>query len=123
MEGVKCRIIHLASRFIRMFIQFCLHCPALSRSGVTHARDHGFEGLQRSSAPVNADRTESLVFDRIPLARARREVTHRDCQARRIGESLGLRFEQPWSIAVTVTAVGGDIQRGHHGDEKCVAYL
>ena len=115
MEGVKCRIIHLASRFIRMFIQFCLHCPALSRSGVTHARGHGFEGLPRSSAPVHADRTESRVCDRIPLARARREVTHMNGQTGLIGESLGLRLEQPGPITITATAVGGDRQRGRLG--------
>ena len=92
-----------------MFISFCLHCPAFSRSGVTHARDHGFEGLPRSSAPVHANRTESRVFDRIPLARARREVTHMNGQTGLIGESLGLRLEQPGPIAVTATAVGGDV--------------
>ena len=38
-----------------------------------------------------------------------------DCQASLIGESLGLRLEQPGPIAITATAVGGDIQRGRLG--------
>jgi hypothetical protein len=50
------------------------------------------------------------MLDLIPLARARRQVTDRDRQARIVGKALQFGFPQPGARAVAAPAIGDDQQ-------------
>ena len=67
-ERVHGLVVHFAARFVRARIQLGmdLAAPAGLRMGDT--LHHRFKRLQRAAPPMDADRTEQLVFDRIPFA-------------------------------------------------------
>lgn len=78
--------------------------------GADQAHDGG-EVDQWRPAPVHRDVGEEAMFDPVPLARTRREVAHRDREARAIGESLQLLLPEAESRAVAPARVGCDQQR------------
>src|SRR5216684_3120073 len=65
------------------------------------------EGL---ASPVLADEGEQAVFDLVPLARAGREMAHRDGQAEAVRQLLQLDLPQPQAGAVAAAGVGRDQQ-------------
>jgi len=78
--------------------------------GTDQAHDGG-EADQGRPAPVHRNVGEEAMFDPVPLARARREVTHRDGEARAIGESLQLPLPEAEPCAVAPAGVGRDQER------------
>ena len=69
-----------------------------------------FVASQRFASPVRADQAEHAVINRIPLRRPGREVRHRDCQPKFIGESLQRKLPFPLAMVVGTTAVHFDQQ-------------
>ena len=66
--------------------------------------------FQWYASPVPRDVTEQPMFNLVPLARARRKMTHFDNQAGTIGEPLQLRFPQPIPMTVAPAAISGNQQ-------------
>ena len=74
--------------------------------------DHHFMTDQRFAPPVLGDGREQPVFDLVPLAGARRKVTHRNFQPGFIREFLQLQLPQAEAIAIAAARIGGDQQAG-----------
>ena len=63
------------------------------------------------AAPVHGDVREEAMFNTVPLAGPRREVTDSDRQARAIREPLQFPLPEPKPCAVAAAGVGGDQER------------
>jgi hypothetical protein len=61
--------------------------PGFSR-GIAAEVDNDFVARQWFAAPIHTDMTKHAVFDLVPLAGSRWEVTDRDQQAGFIGQGL-----------------------------------
>ena len=70
-------------------------------------RDAFDDGLQRPPSPALGDGGEKPMFTLIPLAGARRVVTHADTKSGLVGEALQGEFPQPSANRVAASAVGG----------------
>jgi hypothetical protein len=70
-------------------------------------------GDERLAPPVLLrDEREEAVFDLVPLARARRQVTHGDREPEFVHQSLQLELPEPQAIAVAAAPIGCDDERG-----------
>src|ERR1051325_8194105 len=66
---------------------------------------------QRTTSPVQTDVTEHPMLDLVPLARARREVTHMHRQTSRVGKALQSHLEQTGTTAITAAAIPHNLKR------------
>ena len=82
--------------------------PTVGRSNQAH---DGGEVHERRAAPVHRDVREQPVLDLVPLARARRKVTHRDGEPRAIGELLQFPLPEAQAGAVAAAGIRRDQQR------------
>src|SRR4051794_22555541 len=57
--------------------------------------DDYFQTPQGTTTPVLSDPVEHLMLNLVPLARPRREVTHRDPQAGLVGQPLQAQLPEP----------------------------
>ena len=64
-------------------IPFRLHLQPFAGRGRPDQVDHDFVAHQRSSPPVQADMGKQPMFNLVPLARPRWQMTHRHLQPRR----------------------------------------
>ena len=67
--------------------------------------DDGRMGQERLASPVLGDEREKPVLDLVPLARARRQVAHRDCQAGLVCKLLQFEFPEPHPRPVASASV------------------
>src|SRR5712692_6612250 len=77
--------------------------PTVRRSNQAH---DGGEVNQRRAAPVHRNVRKQPMLDLVPLARPGREMTHRDGEARAVGELLQFPLPEPQAGAVTAARVG-----------------
>ena len=121
MKGVRVQgeVAHLGlgdddAGFIASLIELGLEAQPGGRAGVPDEFDEGFEGAERTPAPVLRDVAEESVLDLVPLARARWEMRDVDGEAQVVGQALqgGLPAARP--IAIAATGIGGDVQRLGH---------
>ena len=63
---------------------------------------------QGPPSPIHADIRKEAMFNLVPLARARREVAHRDLQLVLIGQLLEFSFPEAHPVAVAAAAVRAD---------------
>jgi len=73
------------------------------------AQDHRVAD-QGLTAPVLGDEGEQAMLNLVPLARAGREVAHRDLQAGFVGQPLQLPLPEPQARSVAATAISRDQQ-------------
>src|SRR5262245_33890038 len=66
---------------------------------------------QRLAPPIGRDEREEAMFDLVPLAGARREMTHRQRPSRLISKLLQLPFPQSQARAVAAPRIRGDEDR------------
>ena len=95
---------------IPALVQLRAHAQPARGAGVADQVDDRFEGPERAAPPVRGDVTEEPMLDLVPLARARREVTHRDAQLEVVGQPLQFGFPGARAIAVAAASIGGDQQ-------------
>jgi len=95
MKGVGCQselIQLLVGDFDRgtvtVGVQGSFHDQARLGGGTGNQADHGLVAHQGLSAPVLGDEAEEAVFDSVPLAGARREVTDVQTQTQFVGQRL-----------------------------------
>src|SRR5260370_15439140 len=72
--------------------------------------DDGLIPDGRFRPPVLADEREQPMFDLVPLARARREVTDRNLQPDFVGQFLQFPLPQPHPCPVAASGIGGNLQ-------------
>ena len=82
--------------------------PTVGRPNQAH---DGGEVDERRAAPVHRNVRKQPVLDLVPFARPWREMTHRDGEARAVGELLPFLLPQTQAGAVAAARVGGDQQR------------
>src|SRR5262249_13115614 len=70
---------------------------------------------ERCTAPVHGDVREEAMFDLVPLARSRGEMTHGDGEPGPIREPLQFPFPEPDARAVAAAGVRSDHQRSRAG--------
>lgn len=61
---------------------------------------------QGFAAPVRADKREEPMFDLVPLAGARRKVTHENGQLKFIRQALQLAFPEAKALPIAAAAIG-----------------
>ena len=72
---------YLHSRWIHVFIEIASHGQACFRGCCGDEVDNHLVADQRLAPPVLTNKREQSVFDLVPFARARREVTNRNCES------------------------------------------
>jgi len=82
----------LGSGWIGLIIEFGVHFQASCCGRGSDEINNNLEADERLAAPVLANEAEQPMLDLVPLAGARREVTHRDAQAGLVGQFLQLHF-------------------------------
>ena len=83
--------------------------PALGLGRPNELNDH-LVTHEWPPAPVLRDVTEHSMFDLVPLARPRGEVTHADLKSQFIRQALQLHLPQSHSAAIATPAIRGDQQ-------------
>src|SRR6266849_5995878 len=73
--------------------------------------DDGFIVAQRLASPIRGDEREEAMLDLVPLAGARREMTHRQRPSRFVGQLLLLPFPQPQARSVAAARIRRDEDR------------
>ncbi len=104
------QFFHLLIRYGQsMLIAFPTHgrlyIPPGVRTRATDAGQHRLQIPQRLGSPVDADRAEQAMFDRIPLGRPGWVVADRHCQSPAVGQ-LQLHLMLPQPAATTVAPSG-----------------
>jgi hypothetical protein len=74
--------------------------------------DYRLHCHQWLAAPVLGDERKEPMFNLVPFAGARREMTHSQCQVHLVGQLLQGGLPQLGATAVAATAVGRDQQFG-----------
>ena len=77
--------------------------------GVSDVLDHGVEAIEGFAPPVDANGTEPLMLNRVPLTRAGRIRADVDLQACGIRQGLPLDFIKTTDGRVTAATVAGNI--------------
>ena len=72
--------------------------------------DDDFIVEQRATTPILSDMTKQAMFNLVPFARSRREVTHMQGQSSLISQLLQADLPQPIAMAIAPTAIGSDHQ-------------
>ena len=103
-------VANLAALRIGVGVEFGLNLQAGGGRGIGDQVDDDLEADQGPPTPVLADVSKHAMLDLIPLARARRQVTDRDRQARIVGQALQFGFPQPGARPVAAPAIGDDQQ-------------
>ena len=85
-------VLDLGSGGIGPVIEFGVHFQAFCGGRGGDEINNDLEADERLAAPVLANEAEQPMLDLVPLAGARREVTHRDAQAGLVGQFLELHF-------------------------------
>ena len=71
--------------------------------------EHGLQGPQRLTGPIEANLAEQAMLNRVPLRAVGRIMTHSHAQAQAVAElALELRFPQPGPIPITAPSVAQD---------------
>jgi hypothetical protein len=83
---------------------------ALARPGIGYQVDDGLQADQWASSPVLSDMAEHPMFDFVPLAGSRWQVTYAYDESAFIRESLELTFPQSGPISVAAASISGDHQ-------------
>src|SRR4051812_43669886 len=76
--------------------------------GVADQVDYHRSTHQRTPAPILRQMRKHPVLDRVPLARPRREVAHRDREPQEIGQLLERYLPKPRATTVTAAGIGRD---------------
>src|SRR5512144_439220 len=103
-------VANLAALRIGVGVEFGLNLQAGGGGGIGNQVDDNLEADQGPPTPVLADVSKQAMLDLIPLARARRQVTDRDRQARIVGKALQFGFPQPGARPIATSAIGDDQQ-------------
>src|SRR5688572_24725879 len=93
-DGRQLRIGYGDTGRVRPAIELGSHVQARAAVSRTDETDDRREIDERGAPPVHRDMREQAMLDLVPLARARREVTHRHGEPRPIGELLELPLPQ-----------------------------
>jgi len=101
-------------RRIRVGIDDSLDRQTSRGCGTRDEFDHGLHARERAGTPVDGDVREELVFDLVPLARARREVADAQGEPRVGGQTLQFFLSEPAACAVRSAAIGHN-QEGVRG--------
>src|SRR5215210_3256947 len=107
-NGCQLRIGYGDTGRVGPAVEFRADVQAGAAVGRADQADDGREIDERGAPPVHRDMREQAMLDLVPLARARREVTHRYGEPRPIGELLELPLPQAQPHAVTAAGIGGD---------------
>lgn len=109
-ERAHLLIGELAPRWIAVGVELALNRqPSLSGGRRDQFHDHGVIH-QRLAAPVLADPREEAMLDFIPFARSRRQMAHRDRQAKFICQVLKFPFPQADPRTVAPSTIRTDEQ-------------
>ena len=101
--------IHLSLRchdsgWVSSLVELGLYPQPGSCSSIAYQVDNRLEGTQRLASPVPRDVAEQAVFNLVPLARARWEVTDSDPQIPFVGELLQLVLPSARAISIASPA-------------------
>src|SRR3982751_5499062 len=96
----------LDSRGINVRIKFAFHYQARFRGCRSDEVDDDFMTDQRFASPVLADEGKQTMFDFVPFAGTRWEVTDRDFESRFVGQLLSFPFPQAHSGTITAAYSG-----------------
>jgi hypothetical protein len=83
---------NLEAPLVDIGVDLAFHGQACSRCGGSDEVDDDLMADEWLATPVLADEREKTVFDLVPLARTRREVTDRDFQSGLVGQLLQFPF-------------------------------
>lgn len=92
-------------------VQFTSHFQTRAGTRRSYEIDDCGVGQQWNPPPVLADEREQPVFDFVPFAGSRRQMTDADGQPRVVGQFLQFPLPKAQPASVAATAVGGDEQR------------
>src|SRR5258707_3597537 len=73
--------------------------------------DDCFVVAQRLTSPIRGYEREESMLDLVPLAGARREMTHRQCPCRFVGQPLQLPLPQPQTRSLAPARIRRDEDR------------
>src|SRR6516165_10608433 len=93
---------NFASFVVLVFVEPAVNLQACAGSRRSDQVDDDFQGFQGNTLPSAGDMAEDTMFDLVPFAGSRREMTNLDDHPRLVGESL--KFELPQAVAGTVAA-------------------
>ena len=100
----------LYARSIERIVNLSLDCqPFLSACVGNEVDDHG-SAFQGSTAPVLTDMAEHPMFDLVPFAGARREMTDMNGHIELLSQLLDFDFPEAHATAIAAAAIGGDQQ-------------
>ena len=85
-------------------------CEGLIGWCAAYEADYDLAAQQRTTSPVVGYVAEHAVFDLVPLAGARREVTDLHRESEFISQMLQLQTPQGYAVSVAAAAVSGDQQ-------------
>src|SRR5258708_17531421 len=103
-------IANFDARFVVVRVQSGANHQAIHGRGTGNQVDDGLPTRQWVAAQVLGDEAEQAMLDLIPLAGARREMTHAQFQPHCVGQLLQGYLPKSGSTTVAATAVGGDEQ-------------
>ena len=81
MEQAHGVIIHPHARGVIPHVDGCLNMQTLVCRGAANQVYNHCPAFEWATTPIMRDVTEHPMFDLVPLARPRREMADRDCQA------------------------------------------
>ena len=73
---------------VNIFIERCLDLQSFSSPGIADQIDDNLTADEGTPSPVGGDVAEHAVFDFVPLAGSRREMTNLNRQIQFVGEPL-----------------------------------
>ena len=109
--GLKIDALHFflgdfAAGWIFAVVQSACHFQPFCRRRLGNEMDDGFVIAEGFATPIRRDEGKKAVFDLVPLARPRGEMTDREGQTGFIREGLQLQFPQAQPPAIAPPAVG-----------------
>ena len=116
-------IRNLQSIGVVFFVQISVSFEACFGASAGDQIDDKLQCLQTDALPVAVDVTKQTIFDPVPFACARREMTHVDQHAFGVGQPL--LFQSPESSAGTIVAftVSSDQQTSRKWDSFAARFF
>src|SRR5512142_904749 len=109
-QSLHLLVTDLSTRWVIALVQLRSDRQSGLRRRMPDQIHHHLPTHKGATPPVLGDVAEHPMLDRVPLARAGREVAHRDPQAGLIGELLQLHLPQPAAPPVGAAPIGRDQQ-------------
>jgi hypothetical protein len=107
----NCQLCHVLIRdfdacAIERIVYLGLNCEPLFSACVSNAVYDLGSAFQSTTTPILADMAEHAMFDLVPLAGARREVTDMDGHVEFFSKLLDLDFPEAYAAAIATSPIG-----------------